>query len=111
MTSLITEEGKDDLLSRGYSRRHMLRTAMILGGASVLPAFNPERVRAAPASAKNMVLIGGNECWTGPFASGVAAGSAYISKSNRYMPNDEHGDFIRAVAKMEEVPEDHVSTW
>ena len=76
MTRLISEEGKDDLLSRGYSRRQMLRTAVIFGGAAVLPAFNPERVRAAPAGAKNMVLIGGNECWTGPFAAGVAAGTA-----------------------------------
>jgi histidinol-phosphate aminotransferase len=111
MTRLISEEGKDDLLSRGYSRRQMLRTAVIFGGAAVLPAFNPERVRAAPVGAKNMVLIGGNECWTGPFAAGVAAGAAILSKSNRYTPNDEHGDFIRAVAQTEKVPEDHVSTW
>ena len=37
MTHLIREEIKDDLLSRGYSRRQMFRTAMMFaGGAAAL---------------------------------------------------------------------------
>ena len=113
MTSIITEEGKSDLLSRGYSRRHMLRSAVIIGGASALTALNPERAFAAAgkAEAKNLTRIGANECWTGPFAVGVAAGSAIFSKANRYSPNNERGDFIRAVAQMENIPEDHISPW
>ncbi len=115
MTSIITEEGRNDLLSRGYSRRHMLRSAVIIGGASALTALYPERAAAAAAGkaagAKNMIRIGANECWTGPFAAGVAAGSAIFPKSNRYSPNNERGDFIRAVSQMEKVPEDHVSPW
>jgi histidinol-phosphate aminotransferase len=114
MTSIITDEGKDDLLSRGYSRRHLLRSAIILGGASALPAFHPEWALAGPsvgANTKIMIHIGANECWTGPFPEGVAAGSAILPKSNRYMPGNERGDFIRAVAQMEKVPEDHVSPW
>ena len=100
MTRLITEEGKDDLLSRGFSRRQMLRTAVLMGGASALAGFSPELawaqdddVKAEHTHAK--IRIGQNECWTGPFAVGVAAGSAILSRSNRYAPDDQRGDFIR----------------
>ncbi|HXR94753.1 MAG TPA: aminotransferase class I/II-fold pyridoxal phosphate-dependent enzyme [Rhizomicrobium sp.] len=116
MTRLITEEGKDDLLGRGFSRRQMLRTAILVGGASALAGFSPEQawaqdddVKAEHTHAK--IRIGQNECWTGPFAVGVAAGSAILSRSNRYAPDDQRGDFIRTVSQVENVPEDHVSPW
>jgi histidinol-phosphate aminotransferase len=116
MTRLITEEGKDDLLSRGFSRRQMLRTAILVGGASALAGFSPERawaqdddVKAEHTHAK--IRIGQNECWTGPFAVGVAAGSAILSRSNRYAPDDQRGDFIRTISQLEKVSEDHVSPW
>ena len=116
MTRLITPEGKEDLLSRGFSRRQMLRTAILVGGASALAGFSPELAWAQDDDVKMehkhaKVRIGQNECWTGPFAVGVAAGSAILSKSNRYAPNDERGDFIHAVSQIENVPEDHVSPW
>ena len=41
MTRFITEEGKDDLLSRGFSRRQMLRTAVLMGGASGAGGLQP----------------------------------------------------------------------
>jgi histidinol-phosphate aminotransferase len=116
MTRLITEEGKDDLLSRGFSRRQMLRTAILVGGASALTGFSPEmawaqddNVKAEHTHAK--IRIGQNECWTGPFAVGVAAGSAILSRSNRYAPDDQRGDFIRTISQLEKVSEDHVSPW
>ena len=47
MKNTIREEVKDDLLSRGYSRRQMMRAAMMFGGAATALAFNPEmRLRA-----------------------------------------------------------------
>jgi histidinol-phosphate aminotransferase len=116
MARFLLEEVKDDLLGRGYSRRQMMRIGMMLGGASALTAFNGEMawaqsedagMKAAPAKTR----IGGNEWPTGPFAAGVAAGSAIFSQSNRYSPHDEHGDFIRAISQAENVPEDHISGW
>lgn len=116
----ITKEGKEDLLARGYSRRQLMRAAIIMGGASALAGLTPERgwayddakrVGRAAERAKFKVRIGLNECWTGPFAAGVAAGSAIFAQSNRYRPNDERGDFLRAVARMENIPADHVSPW
>ncbi|MGH6828633.1 MAG: aminotransferase class I/II-fold pyridoxal phosphate-dependent enzyme [Rhizomicrobium sp.] len=116
MKRIITEEGKDDLLARGYSRRQMLRTAILIGGASALAGFSPEASWAQDDAVKRehkhaKFRIGQNECWTGPFAEGVAAGAAILPQSNRYAPHDERGDFIRAVSKMENIPEDHVSPW
>ena len=79
MTHLIDEQMKDDLLSRGYSRRQMMRTALMFGGAAAAGlslnselAFAKDRAAMAP----NMVRIGSNECWTGPMAPGLAAGNA-----------------------------------
>ena len=116
MTKTITAEGQDDLLSRGYSRRQMLRSAVLFGGASALAGFSPESawaqdddVKAEHKHAK--FRIGQNECWTGPFAVGVAAGAKILSQSNRYAPHDERGDFIRTVSQIENVPEDHISPW
>ena len=114
MTKILTEEGKEDLLSRGYSRRQMLRSAVLIGGASALSAFSPEMawaqddaVKAEHTHAK--IRIGQNECWTGPFAVGVAAGSAILARSNRYMPNDERCRLHLAPSPgIENVPEDHI---
>jgi histidinol-phosphate aminotransferase len=63
---------------------------------------------AAPAA---KVRIGANECWTGPLAPGVTAAAAIIPWGNRYSPQDQRGDFIKAVMQVEKVPHDHVAPW
>ena len=52
MFQALTNEGKDDLLSRGYSRRHMLRAAMLVGGGAAALAMNPEFALAANSPAR-----------------------------------------------------------
>jgi histidinol-phosphate aminotransferase len=113
MTQNIREEVKDDLLSRGYSRRQMMRAAMLFGGAATAFSLSPELAFAAEdeAMAKNLIRIGSNECWTGPMAPGAKAAAAIISQSNRYSPNDEHGQLVKAISLVEKIPEDHISTW
>ena len=65
MTHLIREDVKDDLLSRGYSRRQMLRTAMMFSGAAAALSLNTELAFAQEdEAAKNMVRIGSNEYCT-----------------------------------------------
>jgi len=114
MTHLIDEQMKDDLLSRGYSRRQMMRTALMFGGAAAAGlslnselAFAKDRAAMAP----NMVRIGSNECWTGPMAPGLAAGNAAFANANRYSPNDEDAKLVKAIATVENVPEDHIATY
>ena len=112
MTNSIHEEIQDDLLSRGYSRRQMMRAAMMFGGAATALTLSPELAFAQEdreAAAK--VRIGQNECWTGPMPAGAAAAAAAISVSNRYSPNDEHGKLVKAISQIENIPEEHIMTW
>jgi histidinol-phosphate aminotransferase len=112
MTNPIHAEVQDDLLSRGYSRRQMMRAAMMFGGAATALTLSPELTFAQEdreAAAK--VRIGQNECWTGPMPGGAAAAAAAISVSNRYSPNDEHGKLVKAISQIENIPEDHIMTW
>src|SRR5579872_5065192 len=111
MKNTIREEVKDDLLSRGYSRRQMMRAAAMFSGAATALALSPEMAFAADPAARGMVRIGQNECWTGPMAPGAAAAAKVISQSNRYVPNNEHADLVKTIAMIENVPEDHISTW
>ena len=95
MKNAIREEVKDDLLSRGYSRRQMMRAAMIFSGGATALTLNPEIAFAQEKSeAGAKVRIGQNECWTGPMAPGAKAAAAAIAVSNRYSPNDEHGQLV-----------------
>ncbi len=87
-----------------------MRAAMIFGGAATALTLSPEIAFAADAKRGN-VRIGQNECWIGPMAPGARAAAAAISMSNRYSPNDEHGQLVRAIAQIENVPADHVMTW
>ena len=47
MTQLIRKEVQDDLLSRGYSRRQMFRTAMMLAGGAAALSIKAEMAFAA----------------------------------------------------------------
>ncbi len=111
----LTEDAKDDLLHRGFSRRQLAQIAAVVGmGAAAAatmgrPAWASAGVPDPAPDAK--VRIGANECWTGPMPPGHAAAAAIIASGNRYAPHDERGDFIRAVMKVEEVPGDHVAPW
>ncbi len=112
MTHLIREDVKDDLLSRGYSRRQMLRTAMMFSGAAAALSLNTELAFAQEdEAAKNMVRIGSNECWTGPMAPGLQAGMAAFANANRYSPNGEVAQLTKTIAGIENVPEDHIATY
>lgn len=113
MAGPLNEEVADDLLHRGYSRRHLFAIATVFGtGVAAVagrPAWASGGVPDAAPSAK--YRIGANECWTGPLGPGHAAAAAIIANGNRYAPHDERGDFIKAVTAVEGVPGDHVAPW
>lgn len=114
MSRYIPEEGREDLLERGYSRRQLGRIAAVFGvGALAATAGRPawaERADDVPQLGSSArVRIGANEWWTGPLAPGQAAAAAIIGSSNRYLPHDERRDFIRTAAVINNVPEDHIA--
>ncbi|MBN9555786.1 MAG: aminotransferase class I/II-fold pyridoxal phosphate-dependent enzyme [Alphaproteobacteria bacterium] len=110
--SLIKEEVKDDLLSRGYSRRQMMRTAMMFaGGAAALSVSGEAALAADDDAAKGMVRIGLNECWAGPMEPGLKAGMATLAQSNRYSPNGENEALVKTISAIENVPADHIAVY
>jgi histidinol-phosphate aminotransferase len=114
MTQMIHQEMKDDLLGRGYSRRQAFRAALLFGGAAATAlSLNTELAFAQDedAVASNMTRIGSNECWTGPMAPGLQAGNAAFANANRYSPNGEAEKLVKAIATIENVPEDHIVTY
>ncbi len=114
MTHLIQEDVKDDLLSRGYSRRQMLRTAMMFSGvAATALTMNTELAFAADEDegGKGMVRIGSNECWTGPMEPGLKAGQAALVNSNRYSPNNEVAKLVKTISTVENIPADHIAVY
>lgn len=113
-SDLLSTDAREDLLSRGYSRRALGKIAGVfsagLAAASVgRPAWASAGTPDPAPSAR--VRIGANECWTGPLAPGRKAAAAIIAEGNRYSPHDERGDFIKAVTSVEGVPGDHVAPW
>src|SRR5882762_137168 len=110
----LPEEAREDLLDRGYSRRQLLRIATVFSSVSVAASFG--RPVWASGGVPDLapeakVRIGANECWAGPLGPGQSAATAIISSSNRYSPQDQRGDFIKAVMQVEHVPYDHVAPW
>ncbi len=112
MPFFIREEVQDDLLSRGYSRRQMLRTAALFGGgAAAALSLNTEMAFAAADDDAKMVRIGSNECWVGPMAPGLAAANAAFVNANRYSPNSEAEKLVKAISTVENMPVDHIGTY
>ena len=112
MKHLIREEVKDDLLSRGYSRRQMMRTAMMFaGGAAALSISGESATAADDEMGKGMVRIGLNECWAGPMEPGLKAGTAALAQSNRYSPNGEIETLTKTISTLENVPVEHISVY
>ncbi len=116
MTHLIKPEIQDDLLSRGYSRRQMLRTAMMFSGAAAAAwnisgeaAFAQSEEDAAPQG--KMIRIGLNECWEGPMAPAQAAANATFANANRYSPTGEAEKLMKTISTVENVPLDHIAVY
>ena len=116
--AVLNHEADDDLLTRGFARRDLARIAAVFGvGATAATLGRPawaagSGVAAAPApEVPPKVRIGANECWTGPLAPGAAAAAQMIEQGNRYSPQDQRGDFIKAVVTVEGVPAGHVAPW
>ncbi|CAN5444328.1 pyridoxal phosphate-dependent aminotransferase [soil metagenome] len=113
-TKIVTEEVRDDVLSRGFSRRQLAQIATVFGvGAAAAtlgkPVWASGGVPDPAPTAKTR--IGANECWTGPLLPGQIAARKMVENGNRYSPHDERGDFIKAVMSVEGVPYDHVAPW
>ncbi|BBD98690.1 aminotransferase [Sphingobium amiense] len=102
---------RQDLIDRGYSRRQMAKAAALLGAAAATNRMPEAQAQQAAKAVAGAVRIGANECWTGPFPSGVAAATKLAQEGNRYEPDDEHAKLFAAVASVEGIPADRILAW
>ncbi|WP_206239509.1 pyridoxal phosphate-dependent aminotransferase [Novosphingobium terrae] len=114
MVVSLQENAEQDLIERGFSRRNFGKIAALLGAAAASPtAFigTASAQQQAARSLKGGTIIGANECWTGPFASGVEAIAKYAASGNRYDPDDLKDKLISTVAATEGVDQSVVRIW
>lgn len=110
----LEKDAKEDLMERGYSRRQLGRVAALIGAGAaahqmlLAPAFAQQQ---AGRGIKGAVRIGANECWTGPFPSGIGAIAEAGTFGNWYDPDNYRGELVKTVAAVEGIPESHVMVW
>jgi histidinol-phosphate aminotransferase len=106
MITSLNAKTQENLLSRGFSRRHFARIASMIGGCAALPFYN-EAALAQSASGvygavpSDVVRINGNENPLGPCPEAVEAANKITKYLNRYQPTDEKDQFLKAVAAAE----------
>ncbi len=114
MTMMLNKDARDDLMDRGYSRRQLAEITALVGAgvaaSSLLPAAALAQQQAG-RGIKGAVRIGANECWTGPFPSGVQAAAEAASFGNWYDPDNYRDSLIKTVASVEGLPATHVMPW
>ncbi len=114
MTLILEKDARDDLLDRGYSRRNIGKIAALLGAGAAANSLLLQPALAQQQAArgiKGAVRIGSNECWAGPFPSGVEAAARASSFGNWYDPDNYRGDLISTVAKVEGLTDSQVMLW
>jgi histidinol-phosphate aminotransferase len=114
MTMMLNKDARDDLMERGYSRRQLGEVAALVGAgvaASSLLGGTALAQQQAARGVAGAVRIGSNECWTGPFPSGVDAAAKAAALGNWYDPDNYRGELVKTVASVEGIPESHVMLW
>nr|WP_294917822.1 pyridoxal phosphate-dependent aminotransferase [uncultured Neokomagataea sp.] len=118
MSDTLSKEGREDLLSRGYSRRNLGRVAAVLGAGMAFKAtLRNAHARAMTAiptgvDVTKLVRIGSNECWTGPFPAAAKLGAEAVFHGNRYDPTGTmRTNLIKTFAATENMPEDTIMPW
>lgn len=114
MTMMLNKDAREDLMDRGYSRRQLAEVAALVGAgvaASSLLGGSAQAQQQAARGVAGAVRIGSNECWTGPFQSGVDAAAKAASLGNWYDPDNYRGELVKTVASVEGIPESHVMLW
>ncbi len=114
MTVMLDKDAKEDLIARGYSRRQMAKVAALLGAGAAASSMLGGTAMAQQQAArgkKGAVRIGANECWTGPFPSGVGAAAEAAALGNWYDPDSYRDNLIKTVATVEGIPESIVMPW
>jgi histidinol-phosphate aminotransferase len=103
---------------RGFTRRQIGRMASLLAGGAAFPFYNEfamaqeaeQRIRGGmrPMYGADVVRISSNENPQGPCKEGLEALYKVAPMGWRYSPQNENGDFTKAIAETMGVKEDYV---
>src|SRR5262245_41944464 len=108
-----TREALDDLAARGFSRRHVLRVAALLGTSTLLP-LGSERALAQLSDAGTLpddaVKINANEFPDGPSERALAALAEAARRGNRYQYPETNG-LVAAAAALEGLQPEHFAVY
>ena len=116
MHPIINQEVQENLLARGFSRRHFSRIVGMMGAGATLPFYN-EAALAQTASGvygaipSDVVRINGNENPLGPCAEAVEGARKITPFLNRYQPTDEVEQFKTAVAESEGLKPENIAAF
>ncbi len=108
-----THDALEDLVTRGFSRRHLLRAVVLAGAAASLP-FGSEPALAqlsdAGALPDDAVKINANEFPEGPSKRALAALTAAALQGNRYQYPETAG-LVGAAAAQEGLDPQHFAVY
>jgi histidinol-phosphate aminotransferase len=113
---LLKQEVQENLLARGFSRRHFSRIISMMGAGAALPFYN-EAALAQQASGvygavpSDVVRINGNENPLGPCAEAIEAATKITPHLNRYQPTNEVSQFTAAVAESEGLKAENIAAF
>ncbi len=116
MPQLLNREVQENLLARGFSRRHFSRVISMIGAGAALPFYN-EAALAQSASGvygaipTDVVRINGNENPLGPCPEAVEAANKITKYLNRYQPTNELEQFKTAVAESEGLKTENIAAF
>lgn len=102
-----------DLAARGYSRRSIMRAAMLLSGGAALPFYNEAalaQLSYAGEAPPGAVMINANENPLGPCPDALAAMQAMLKNGGRYLFG-EVGRLRQTFASQEGLPLDSIEVF
>jgi histidinol-phosphate aminotransferase len=111
MATQLNPDFEQDLVERGYSRRQMAKAAALIGAAAATIRVGDAMAQQSAKPKAGAILIGANECWTGPFPVAAQAAVKAVQEGNRYEPDNEHEKLFKAVSAVEGVPADRILAW
>ncbi len=110
----LTRAAEENLLSRGFSRRHLGRIASVVAAGAALPFYNEaafaQRARRGEMSA-DAVRINSNENPLGPCQDALEAIYQTAKFGGRYSPHNEVGELTKVTAAVENVKPENITIY
>jgi len=109
----LGRDALDDLVARGFTRRHVLRVAALLSASATLP-LGSERALAQLSNTGSLpddaVKINANEFPEGPSERALAALAEAARRGNRYQYGEAEG-LVEAAAALEGLKPEHFAVY